>query len=257
MKEKGLAEVRFPEDLPILPSGGEVVYPSMVIPLATGDEKTVKLIDEVASGDKVLALFAERAGIAEPPPANLYNVGTAANIAKMFKMPDGSIRAFLQGIARIRLVNLVQSEPYLKAQVEVVEEIAEKTTELEALSRNLLTMFQKVVELAPNLPTEISVAAMNITEPGRLADFVAPHLNLNSEEKQEILELVDVSERIKRLTTFINRELEILELGTKIQSQIKGEMDRAQREFYLREQMKAIQRELGEVDERTVEICAP
>ncbi len=252
--EKKVAEVRIPEELPILPSGQEVIYPSMVIPLATGDEKTVKLINEVVDGDKLLGLFAARPGVEEPPPANLYDVGTAATVAKMFKMPDGSVRAFLQGLARIRLVALVQSEPYLKAKVAKIEETVDRTTELEALTRNLGTLFQKIVQLAPNLPAELGIAASNIAEPGALADFVAAHINLNLEEKQEILELVDVSERIKRLTALINRELEILELGTKIQSQIKGELDKAQREFYLREQLKAIQKELGEVDERTMEL---
>jgi ATP-dependent Lon protease len=251
---KDVAKVQIPEELPILPSGGEVIYPSMVVPLAAADEKTVRLINDVVAGNKLFALFAQRPGIEEPPPANLYNIGTVVTIARMLKMPDGSMRALLQGLVRVRLVNLIQSEPYLRARVEVVEERVESTTELEAMHRNLLSLFQKVVQLAPNLPDELSVAATNMAEPGELADFIAAHLNLSLEEKQENLELLDVSERIKKLTALINRELEILELGTKIQSQIKGEMGKVQREFYLREQLKAIQRELGESDERTMEI---
>ncbi len=243
-----------PEELPILPSGQVVAYPSIIIPLGTGDEKIVKLIDEAMAGDRMVGIFAQRSDPEKSLPHNLYSIGTAAIIARMFKMPDGSIRAFLRGLARIRLKELTQTEPYLRGRVEVVESRAERSTELEATTRNLLALFQKVVSLAPNLPSEIGIAAVNIPEPGELADFIAAHLNLNVNDGQEILETLDVAERIKRLTTFINRELEILELGSKIQSQVREEMTKAQREFYLREQLKAIQRELGEVDERTLEI---
>ncbi|TET44247.1 MAG: endopeptidase La, partial [Dehalococcoidia bacterium] len=152
------------------------------------------------------------------------------------------------------LKEVSQIEPYLKAKVEVVEDKVEKTTELEALVRNLAGLFQRVVELAPNLPSELNIAVFNIPEPGSLADFIAAHINLKLEEGQEILETIDVAERIRKLTTFASRELEVLELGSKIQSQAKEEMTRAQREFYLREQLKAIQKELGEADERTLEI---
>jgi ATP-dependent Lon protease len=172
----------------------------------------------------------------------------------MFKLPDGSVRVFFQGLSRIRLKEITQVEPYMKAKIEVVEDKIEKTTELEALIRNLTRLFQRVVELAPNLPSELNIAVLNIPDPGSLADFIAAHINLNLEEKQEILEAIDVTERIKKLTTFVNRELEVLELGSKIQSEAKEEMTKAQREFYLREQLKAIQRELGEADERTLEI---
>jgi ATP-dependent Lon protease len=181
-------------------------------------------------------------------------MGTAASIAKMLKMPDGSIRAFLQGISRIRLTELVQVEPYLRGRVERVEVAVERTPELEALMRTIVSLFQQVVALAPNLPDELAVASMNLPDPGSLADLVAAHVNLSLEESQEILETLDVQERMEKLTSFINRELEILELRGKIQSQVKTEVDKAQREFLLREQLKAIQEELGEVDERTVEV---
>ena len=253
-EERGPESVTIPEELPILPSGENVVYPSIVIPLGTEDEGTVKLIDEAAAGEKVVGIFAQRRDSEDTFPANLYSIGTAALIAKMIKMPDGSLRAFLQGLRRVRLTKLTQTEPYPKGKVEVVEERFEMTPELEAMTKNLVGLFQRVVSLAPNLPGELEIAVLNIPEPGALADFIAAHLSLSLEEGQEILETLDVLERIKRLTTFINRELEILELGSKIQSQVKGEMEKAQREFYLREQLKAIQKELGEVDERTTEI---
>lgn len=245
---------RLPEELPIFPSGDTVVYPAIILPLGTGEEKAVKLIDEAAATDKIIGFFAQRPSSEQPTPENLYNIGTAALIARMFKLPDGSIRAFLQGLSRIRLKEITRTEPYLKGKVEVIEDKIEKTTELEALTRNLLALFQKVVQLAPNLSSELNIAALNITEPGSLADFIAAHINLSLEEGQEILETIDVIRRIKRLTTFINRELEVLELGSKIQSQVKEEIDKTQREFYLRQQLKAIQKELGELDERTMEI---
>ncbi len=247
-------KIRFPEELPIFPSGDTVVYPALILPLGTGDAKMVKLIDEAVAGDKIIGFFAQRPGSEKPVPENLYHIGTAALIARMFKLPDGSVRAFLQGLSRIRLKKITQTEPYLKGKVEIIEDKIEMTTELEALTRNLLSLFQKAVQLAPNLPNELTIAALNITNPGNLADFIAAHINLSLEEGQEILETIDVTERIKKLTIYLNRELEVLELGSKIQSQVKAEMDKAQREFYLREQLKAIQKELGELDERTMEI---
>lgn len=246
-------KVPIPEELPVLPSGETIVYPSMIVPLGAQEQKVVRLIDEAVAGNKIIGLFAQRQE-GEPGLDNLYSIGTAALIAKMLKMPDGSIRAFLQGLARIQLKEITQVEPFLKGKVEAIEDRVEKTPELEALTRNLVNLFQKVVQLAPNLPSELGIAAVNIPEPGSLADFVAAHINLSRQEGQEILEALDVTERIKKLTSYINRELEILELGNKIQSQIKTEMDKAEREFYLREQLKAIQKELGETDERTMEI---
>lgn len=245
---------RIPEELPIFPNNEAVVYPSLIVPLATTDERVIKLIDEAAAGDKIIGFFTRRPGSEEAPPDSFYSVGTAVLIARMLKLPDGSIRVFLQGLARIALKEVTQVEPYLKAKVEVIEDKLEKTTELEALVRNLTGLFRRVVELAPNLPNELNIAVLNIPDPGSLADFIAAHINLKLEEGQEILEAIEVAERIRKLTTFVNRELEVLELGSKIQSQAKEEMTKAQREFYLREQLKAIQKELGEADERTLEI---
>jgi len=248
------SEVQIPQEVAVLPSGETVIYPEMVIPLAAGEEKMVKLIDDVLSSDKILGLFAQRPGGEGSSADNIYNVGTATAVARMFKMPDGSIRAFLQGMKRIKIKKIIQTEPYIRAQITVIEEKLDKTPELEALTRNLTDLFQKIVALSPNLLEEIGVAVINITEPGKLADFVAAHINLSVEEKQGILEELNIGKRLKKVTSFINRELEILELGSKIQSEIKGEFDKAQRQYYLREQLKAIQRELGEVDEQTMEI---
>ena len=250
--EKPTEKSYVPEELPILSQQEAVIYPSLIVPLGTAEGKIIKLIDDATAGDKLIGIFAQRQDAKEA--TDLYSVGTAALIARMFRLPDSSIHVFLQGISRIRLKKITQTEPYLKAKVEVIEDKVEQTTEVEALVRNLSGSFQRVIELAPNLPSELNVAVLNIPDPGSLADFIAAHINLKFEERQEILETVDVTERIKKLTTFVNRELEVLELGSKIQAQAKEEMTKAQREFFLREQLKAIQKELGETDERTIEI---
>jgi len=251
--EPKITEISIPEVVPVIPSN-DIIYPSMVVPMAIGEEQIIKLIDETATGDKIVGLFVQQPGVEQPPPANLYKVGTAASILRMFKMPDGSVRAFIQGICRIGLIDYVQTEPYLKARVGRIMERGEKTPEIEALRQNILASFQKIASSAPNLPNELAVAAMNLPEPGNLADFVAAHINLNLQEQQEILETEDVKQRLEKVANFMNRELEILELRNKIQSEAQSVMNKAQREFYLREQLKAIQKELGESDERTMEI---
>lgn len=253
-KEKGkrAEKLQLPEELPILPQAQVVIYPSLIVPLATADTKIVRLIDEAVGSDKLVGFFVQKPDAKEV--TDLYSIGTAALVARMFKLPDGSIHAFFQGLSRIRLKKITQIEPYLKGKVEVIEDKIERTPELEALVRNLTALFQKIVELAPNLPPELNIAVLNMPDPGSLADFVAAHINLKPEERQEILEAIDVTERIKKLTVFANRELEVLELGSKIQSRAREEMTKAQREFFLREQLKAIQKELGEIDERTIEI---
>jgi len=251
-EETKTEKFHIPEELPILSHSEATVYPSLIVPLGTAEEKVIKLIDEAAAGDKVVGFFAQRPDSKEA--ADLYSVGTAALIIRMFKLPDGSVQVFLQGLSRIELKKITQIDPFLKAKVEVIEDKMEETTELEALIRNLTGLFQKIVELAPNLPSELNIAVLNMPDPGSLADFIAAHINLNREERQGILESIDVAERIRKLTTFVNRELEVLELGSKIQAEAKEEMTKAQREFYLREQLKAIQKELGEADERTIEI---
>jgi ATP-dependent Lon protease len=252
--ETAIAEVQVPEELAIIPGGPGAVFPAMMVPVVITNEKSSKLVDDAVAGDKIVGVFAQRQDTEEQPPTNLYDIGTAANVVKMLKMPDGTVHVLLQGIARIRLNLITQVDPYMKGKIEKVEEILEQTPELEALTRNILSLFQKLVSLAPNLPDELSIATANLTDPGMIADFIAVHSHLKPEESQEILETLNVRERLEKLTGFVNRELEILELGSKIQSQVKSEMDKSQREFVLREQLKAIQKELGEVDERTVEI---
>ena len=258
-------DIPIPAELPILPSGDAVLYPSIVVPLATADAGAIRIIDEAMAREKIVGVFAERPveeqeqpqGEQERRPATpeeLYEVGCAAVIARMVRMPDGSVRALLQGLRRVRLGKVTQQEPFLRARVEVIPEPKERTTEIEALSRRVLDQFQKIVALAPNLPQELAIAALNLGDPGAVADFVAPHINLSLPERQEVLETIALGERLHKVAAFMERELEILEIGSKIQGQIKEQASKAEREYYLRQQLKAIQKELGEADQQTTEI---
>jgi len=248
-------ENRIPEILPILPLRETVIFPSMVAPVVVGRERSIRLIDEVAVGSKMFGVVAQKDPQAEDPtPEQIYNIGTVCTIIRMLKFPDGTTRLLPQGISRIRINQILETEPYLKAQVAPIQEVYELTIEIQGLMRNALDLFQKVVSMAPYLAEEAYITAMNIQEPNRLADFIAANLNINTAQKQEILETIDVKERLQKVTYFLNSEIQILEVGKQIQSEIKTEMDKRQREYILREQLKAIQKELGEVDEQTKEI---
>ncbi|NPV59421.1 MAG: endopeptidase La [Actinobacteria bacterium] len=250
----GMAEPYIPEVLPVLPLKDTVIYPHIIVPLLITREEYVKLIDDALTADRLVAAVASKEEVETPQPEQIYDIGTAAAIIRMLKLPDGSMQLFVQGVQRIRLVEYVQWQPYLKARVEKVREVMEESVELEGLARNVLTQFKKMVSLAPYLPNEIFIAAMNIGEPNNLSDFIASNINISLEEKQELLEALDVKARLEKLTVFLNKEIEILEIGSKIQSEVQTEMSKSQREYFLREQLKAIQKELGEVDERTMEI---
>ncbi len=249
------SKLEIPAELPVLPLRDTVVFPFVATPLIVARKPSVQLIDDVLSGDRLLALVAQRRPeLEEPKPEDIHTVGTAAIVLKMLKFPDGSLRVLVQGIERIRVLEYVASEPYYRARIKVLRESYRPSTKIEALMRNVQIQFQKVVSLVPHLPDELQVVAMNLQDPGRLADLVASNINLNLQEKQEILELADVERRLERLTVFLTRELEVLELGSKIQSQVQSELGKNQREYFLREQLKAIQQELGIGDERSAEI---
>ncbi|MEW6553977.1 MAG: endopeptidase La [Actinomycetota bacterium] len=243
-----------PEVLPVLPLKDTVIYPHIIVPLLITREEYVKLIDDALAADRLVAAVASREEVEMPEPEQLYDIGTAAAIIRMLKLPDGSMQLFVQGVQRIQVMEYVERQPYLKARVEKVQEIIEESVELEGIARNVLTQFKKMVSLAPYLPSEIFIAAMNIGESNNLADFIASNVNIDIAEKQELLEAFDVKERLEKLTVFLNKEIEILEIGSRIQSEVQTEMSKSQREYFLREQLKAIQKELGEVDERTMEI---
>ena len=247
-------EMEVAQELPIMPLPETVIYPHIVAPLLVTDENMIKLIDEVLVGDRIIGVVTLVDSEGEPEPPNLYDVGSAVAIARMFKLPDGNMQLLAQGVARIRIKDYTQTQPYLKANVERQVDRVEDTVELEALTRNALNLFRKIVNLAPYLPDELFVAAMNVDEPNDLSDFLSANINMSTAEKQELLEQLDVKERLKRLTVFLNREVEVLEIGSKIQDQVQSELSKGQREFFLREQLKAIQKELGELDEKAMEI---
>jgi len=244
-----------PDELPILPLRDFIVFPYMVTPLIIARPKSMQLIDEVMEGGKVVGLVAQKQPeIEDPEVDNLHNYGTAAYILKMLRFPDGSLRILVQGLSRIKIVKFTQQDPFFVSRISKLEDTFEMNLEVQALFRNLSNQFQRIAVLVPNLPDELQIAVMNMDDPGRLTDLLASNLNLSMLEKEDILETLDIRDRMEKLTIYLNRELEVLEMGSKIQTQVQSEMGKNQREFYLREQLKAIQRELGESDERTAEI---
>jgi ATP-dependent Lon protease len=250
--------VTIPSELPILPLRDTVLFPNSFMPLAVARTSSVKLIEDAIDGSKLIAVFTQRdATVDEPHQADLYPIGTATHIHKMFRLPDGSLRLIVQGLARIRLDEVVSAEPYLRAHVTEVHDSvsASDRLEIDALARNIKTNFQQVVSLSPLLSDDLQTLAMNIGESGRLADFIASSLStIGTPVKQEVLEALDIRRRMDSLNRILIKELEVLELGSKIQSQVQSEVGKNQREYFLREQMKAIQKELGEGDEQTKEI---
>jgi ATP-dependent Lon protease len=250
--------IAVPDELPILPLRDTVLFPNSFMPLAVARESSVKLIDEAISQAKLIGVFTQRdASVEEPQQKDLYEVGTASLIHKMFKLPDGSLRLIVQGLERLRLDEVKETRPYLRARVTPAVEALkdDDRLEIDALLRNIKTNFQQVVSLSPLLSDDLQTLAANITEAGRLADFIASSLTtIVTAVKQEVLETLDVRARMDALNRILIKELEVLELGSKIQSQVQSEVGKNQREYFLREQLKAIQRELGEGDDQTKEI---
>jgi ATP-dependent Lon protease len=250
--------IAVPDELPILPLRDTVLFPNSFMPLAVARESSVRLIDEALSAGKLIGVFTQRdASVEEPLQADLHHVGTASHIHKMFKLPDGSLRLIVQGLARLTLDEMTETRPYLRARVSPAIEALQDADRLEidALLRNIKTNFQQVVSLSPLLSDDLQTLAANITEPGRLADFIASSLTtVATSVKQSVLETLDVRARMDALNRVLIKELEVLELGSKIQSQVQSEVGKNQREYFLREQMKAIQKELGEGDDQTKEI---
>jgi len=247
-----------PDLLSILPLRDTVLFPQAVLPLAVARVPSVRLVDDALGGSRLIGAVTQRDPAVEEPGANdLHAVGTAALIHKVLKQPDGTLRLVVQGIARFRIVEIVQREPFLRARVEEVvgAEPAAGDLEVEALTRSAANLFQKIIALSPMLPDELAGVALNIVDPGRLTDVIGASVpTLGSATKQDLLETADVRRRLEKLIAALTKEAEVLELGSKIQSQVQSEMSKTQREYYLREQLKAIQKELGEGDERSQEI---
>ncbi|MGH3031697.1 MAG: LON peptidase substrate-binding domain-containing protein, partial [Gaiellaceae bacterium] len=244
------------ELLPILPLRDIVVFPDSMTPLAVGQERSIRLVDEAVAGDRTIALVTSRTAEEEAQGAeDLYEVGASAVIHKMIRVPDGTLRVLVQGQSRIRLTSVEQTEPYLAGRFEDLPDVLGHEKETEALARNVEALFSRIISLVPYLPEELELAAANAESPSVLANLTAATLRLKTAEKQELLAEPDVEARLRRLTVVLNRELEMFELGTKIQSQVQSEMESSQREYFLRQQLKAIQEELGEGDEQQVEVA--
>jgi ATP-dependent Lon protease len=248
------AGIEIPAILPVLPLKETVVFPDSMTPLAIGQERSVLLIDKVVADERMLALVTVRDDEAEPPGwEDLYEIGTAALIHKMIKVPDGTLRILVQGLGRIRLERPIEEEPYLVGGFSEVPDRLDESREVEALTRNVQNLFARIIALVPYLPEELRLAAANVDDPSALCHLVGSTLRLKTEEKQRLLELAEVEVRLREVSVILNRELEVFELGTKIQSQVQSELEKGQREFYLRQQLKAIQQELGEADEQQAE----
>ncbi len=244
-----------PAALPVLPLKDTVAYPDMLTPLAVGQERSVKLINDVLSGERMLALVASKdPELDEPGPDDVHDVGVAGTVARMVKIPDGTIRVLVQVTERVRITDYVTENPYLVARIEPLPDQVEASPELEALTRNVQRTFSEIIEQIPYLPEELQLAVTNIDDPSALAHLIAGSLRIGTEEKQELLEEVDVTRRLRRLSELLARELEVIQLGSRIQSEVESGIEKGQREFYLREQMKAIQRELGEDDPEQAEL---
>jgi ATP-dependent Lon protease len=246
---------RLPDALPVLPLKETVAFPNTMTPLAVGQERSVQLVNDALTSDRMVVMVASKdAEIDLPGPDDVYRVGVVGVIARMLKMPDGTLRILVNGGQRVRIEDFVRSEPYLVARIREEPDVVEESAELEALTRHVQNTFSSIIEGVPYLPEELQIAIANMDDPATLAHMIAGSLRIPVEVKQELLEEVDVAKRLRRLSELLAHELEVMELGSKIQSQVQSEMDQQQREYFLRQQMKAIQDELGEVDETQAEI---
>jgi len=244
-----------PGRLPLMSLRNTVVYPRQVIPLSVGREKSLVLVEKALAADKIIGLVAQTDGtVDDPEESQIYKFGISALVLKVLKFPDQTQHIVVQGLYRMKINNIIQSDPYFIGDVTSVEEINVEDVSIKAMVGNLKGMFQKTVDLASYLSPEQGLIVANTDQPGRMCDIIASSLNIPIPDKQVILETVDLKKRLEKVTRLLVKEMNVLELGNKIQSKIMGEIDKSQREYFLREQMKAIQKELGEEDERTVEI---
>jgi len=250
------APVNLPSELniPILAIRNTVIFPVLAFPINVGRDKSLEAVERALAGDKLLGIVAQQdAKNEDPDVGELYNTGTVVKILKSVKMPGNKLNVIIQGLARIKIERWEGTDPCLKAQVRVFEEGTESTPELESLMSTMRELAQKIIDLSPHIPSEASFLVRSIDNPGILADIVSSNLSIGVEEKQELLETFDTKERMTKVIALLNKEIQVLELSNKIQTEVKGEMDKAQREYFLREQLKAIQKELGEVDDRQEE----
>ena len=252
---EAVVRTALPDTLPVLPLRETVPFPETLTPLAIGQPRSLQLVNDVLAGDRILVMVASRDPEKEDPgPEDLYSVGVAGVVARMLKVPDGTVRILVHGAQRVVLGDYVSTDPYLVARVTEAPDDVVPSSELEALHRNVQTTFSRIIEALPYLPEELQVAVANLDDPAELAHMIAGALRISTEERQELLEELSVARRLRRLSEVLAREHELVEIGTKIQSQVQSEMDKGQREYFLRQQLKAIQEELGEVDETQAEV---
>jgi len=244
-----------PSDLPLLPIRDAVYFPRMIFPLFAGREKSIRALDEAMARDRLILLVAQKQIVTDDPtPDDIYTVGVVAAIMQITKVPDGTVRLVLEGLERARIKRYLQTEPYFQVEIEPIETVEETSLEVEALMRSVVSQFEQIVNIGRSIPPEALVNILNITEPNKLADQITPYLQLRVESKQDILETVSAKEKLEKLNVLLKKELEILEIQRSIRNRVEKEMGDTQREFILREQLKAIQQELGERDERHAEI---
>jgi ATP-dependent Lon protease len=252
---RAISKPPIPDVLPLIPLRDLILFPDLVVPLFVGRERSIKALEEAMREHHLVALVTQQTAETQDPTAeDLFEIGCVASVMQELKLPDGTAKALVEGQQRFRVLEFLQTEPFILVRIELIDEDVSADVETQALMRALVGDFERAAELGKPIPQEVIVAASGIDEPGRLADFTAFHLNLKVEEKQEILDALDPRERLELATRFLKKELEILELGSKIQNRVKEQMTKTQREYFLREQLKAIQQELGQYDEVQAEI---
>jgi ATP-dependent Lon protease len=262
IREPGANEVEprpeIPTELNLLPLSNSVIYPMLIAPLSVGRSSSVQLIDEsIVGSNRVIGVVAQRDPDVETPGAeDIFKYGCAVIVRTLVKMPEG-VRLIVQGVSRIKIVEVLQTEPYIRAKIETIEDLPpkdENSEELEALRRRVSTLFERCVTLSPQLPDELRSLTQAVQEPNVMADLIAAHMTFALEDKQQVLETVDVTERLRLMVELLGREMRVLELSSKVQSEVNTELSKSQRDYYLREQLKAIQKELGESDDREQEL---
>ena len=251
-------EFKIPDELPLLPVRDIVIFPYMILPLFVGRESSINAVNEALASDRMILLVAQKdAGNNEPKPEDLYNVGTVVMVIRMLKLPDGRVKILVQGLSKAKIISYAADKPFYKVKVERIKEPSEpkeKSLKTEALMRNVRDQLEKAISLGKMLPPDLLVIADNLDSPGKLADLAASNLGLKVEEAQQILEILDHEERLNKVGEFLGKEVEVLTMQQKIQFAAQEEMTKTQKEYFLREQLKAIQKELGDIDEKTEEI---
>ncbi len=256
--DKNLSEEfspEIPEEIPIFNTDNLVVFPFMIVPLTVTEERLIQIVNDAVIKSKIIGVFKTKSDVKdESKVSKFHEIGTASYIFKMFKVPDGSLRVLLHGLSRIKLLEISQDKPYYIGKTEKIDEKETKSMRIEALKRNIIEQFKRIAELSGNIPPEAVIAISNIQEGSKIADFIAANLNFESSDKQEILETLDVEARLIKVSGLLNKEIKLLEIGSKIKEEVKSKFDKSQRDFYLREQLKAIKKELGEDEEKNKDI---